>query len=64
MVRLDAVGYAIKKAGTSCFMIPETFDIHRRLARRAQSHGMEVLVEIHSHYRDADRDREAGRVGL
>ena len=25
-VRLDAVGYAVKKAGTSCFMIPETFD--------------------------------------
>ena len=25
MVRLDAAGYAIKKAGTSCFMIPETF---------------------------------------
>jgi sucrose phosphorylase len=26
MVRLDAVGYAIKKPGTSCFMMPETFD--------------------------------------
>ena len=25
-ISLDAVGYAIKKAGTSCFMIPETFD--------------------------------------
>lgn len=25
LIRLDAVGYAIKKAGTSCFMIPETF---------------------------------------
>lgn len=24
-IRLDAAGYAIKKAGTSCFMIPETF---------------------------------------
>ncbi len=51
MVRLDAVGYAIKKPGTSCFMIPETFDFIAELARRAQSHGMEVLVEIHSHYR-------------
>ena len=28
MVRLDAVGYAIKKAGTSCFMIPETLSFH------------------------------------
>ena len=26
MIRLDAVGYAIKKAGTTCFMLPETFD--------------------------------------
>ena len=25
-IRLDAAGYAIKKPGTSCFMIPETFD--------------------------------------
>ena len=25
LIRLDAVGYAIKKPGTSCFMIPETF---------------------------------------
>ena len=25
MVRLDAVGYAIKKAGESCFMMPETY---------------------------------------
>jgi len=25
VIRLDAVGFAIKKAGTSCFMIPETF---------------------------------------
>ena len=24
-IRLDAVGFAVKKAGTSCFMIPETF---------------------------------------
>ena len=51
VVRLDAVGYAVKKAGTSCFMIPETFAFIDRLARRAQSLGMEVLVEIHSHYR-------------
>ena len=30
MIRLDAAGYAIKKPGTSCFMIPETFSLHRR----------------------------------
>src|SRR5690606_26607577 len=50
MVRLDAVGYAIKKPGTSCFMIPETFDFIRRFSQRAKALGLEVLVEIHSYY--------------
>jgi sucrose phosphorylase len=50
MIRLDAVGYAIKKPGTSCFMIPETFDFIAELTERAHAHGIEVLVEIHSHY--------------
>ena len=51
MIRLDAVGYAIKKPGTSCFMIPETFDFIAALTRQANAMGMEVLVEIHSYYR-------------
>jgi sucrose phosphorylase len=50
MIRLDAVGYAIKKPGTSCFMIPETFAFIAELTSRARAFGMEVLVEIHSHY--------------
>lgn len=50
MIRLDAVGYAIKKAGTSCFMIAETFDFIDQLTNYAHSLGIEVLVEIHSHY--------------
>jgi sucrose phosphorylase len=50
MVRLDAVGYAIKKAGTSCFMIPDTYRFVASLASEAQALGIEVLVEIHSHY--------------
>ncbi|MDP9901880.1 sucrose phosphorylase [Variovorax ginsengisoli] len=49
-IRLDAAGYAIKKAGTSCFMIPETFDFIETLSQEARSLGMEVLVEIHSYY--------------
>jgi sucrose phosphorylase len=50
MIRLDAVGYAIKKPGTSCFMIPETFKFIAELTSKAHSLGIEVLVEIHSHY--------------
>jgi sucrose phosphorylase len=51
MVRLDAVGYAIKKRGTSCFMLPETFDFIAAFAAEARALGIEVLVEIHSYYR-------------
>jgi len=51
MVRLDAVGYAVKKAGSSCFMIPETLTFIEALARQAATLGIEVLVEIHSHFR-------------
>ncbi|MBN8487175.1 MAG: sucrose phosphorylase [Burkholderiales bacterium] len=51
MVRLDAVGYAIKKAGDSCFMMPETFAFIDRFAAEAKALGIEVLVEIHSYYR-------------
>jgi sucrose phosphorylase len=51
MVRLDAVGYAIKKPGTSCFMMPETFDFIDEFAASAKAKGLEVLVEVHSYYR-------------
>lgn len=51
LVRLDAVGYAVKKAGTSCFMIPETFAFIESLAQQAETLEMEVLVEIHSYFR-------------
>lgn len=51
MVRLDAVGYAIKKAGRNCFMMPETFEFIGQFAARARELGLEVLVEIHSYYK-------------
>jgi sucrose phosphorylase len=51
MVRLDAVGYAIKKAGRSCFMMPETFEFIGAFGARARELGLEVLVEIHSYYK-------------
>jgi len=51
IIRLDAVGYAIKKAGQSCFMMPETFEFIAAFSSRAQRLGLQVLVEIHSYYR-------------
>jgi sucrose phosphorylase len=50
-IRLDAVGYAIKKAGTSCFMLAETFAFIDRFSQRARNVGLEVLVEVHCYYR-------------
>ena len=50
MVRLDAVGYAIKKAGASCFMMAETFAFIDEFAAAARQRGIEVLVEIHAYY--------------
>jgi sucrose phosphorylase len=51
MVRLDAIGYAVKKSGSSCFMLPETFAFIDTLTQQAKALGIEVLVEIHSYYR-------------
>ncbi len=51
-IRLDAAGYAIKKPGTSCFMIPEAFDFVAGLTARAHALGIEVLVEIHAYHQD------------
>ncbi|NNL81057.1 MAG: sucrose phosphorylase [Flavobacteriaceae bacterium] len=51
MIRLDAAGYAIKKPGTSCFMIEETFEFIDELSEKARSRGIEILVEIHSYYK-------------
>ncbi|MBA6262671.1 sucrose phosphorylase [Colwellia sp. Bg11-12] len=50
MIRLDAAGYALKKAGTSCFMLDETFEFIDELSRIANKLGIETLVEIHSYY--------------
>ena len=50
LIRLDAAGYAIKKPGTSCFMIKESFDFIDHLAKQANSKGMTTLAEIHTHH--------------
>jgi sucrose phosphorylase len=49
-IRMDAVGYAIKKRASTCFMIPETFEFIATLSEQARQLGIEVLVEVHSYY--------------
>ncbi len=51
VVRMDAVGYAVKTPGTRSFMTPETFAFIASLTDEARGLGLEVLVEVHSHWR-------------
>ncbi len=50
MVRLDAIGYVVKKAGTSCFMTPQTHEFIGELAEGVRARGMVPLLEIHAHH--------------
>ncbi len=50
LVRLDAVGYAVKTRGTSCFMTSETYEFMAELADWCRTLGMQVLAETHTHY--------------
>jgi sucrose 6(F)-phosphate phosphorylase len=48
IVRLDAVGYVVKKPGTSCFMVePEIYEFLDWLSDEAASFGLTLLPEIH-----------------
>jgi sucrose phosphorylase len=48
-VRLDAVGYMVKRAGTSCFMVqPETDELLAWLEGVAGRHGITLLPEVHA----------------
>jgi sucrose 6(F)-phosphate phosphorylase len=51
IVRLDAVGYVVKKPGTSCFYVePEIDEFMKWIADLADSLGIELLPEVHSHF--------------
>lgn len=51
IVRLDAVGYVIKKLGTSCFFVePEIYEFLDWILELANSLDIELLPEVHSHY--------------
>ncbi len=48
IVRLDAVGYVVKKAGTSCFMVePEIWEVMDWLRDVAEKLGLAILPEVH-----------------
>ncbi|CAL8974650.1 Sucrose phosphorylase [Cellulomonas sp. T2.31MG-18] len=51
MLRLDAVGYTGKEAGTDCFMTPSAHALTDRITAYAHERGAQVLVEVHGHYR-------------
>lgn len=53
MVRLDAIGYAVKTAGSSCFLTTETDAFIADLAREANGLGLGVLTEVHAPHRYA-----------
>ncbi|MBT6358522.1 MAG: hypothetical protein HOJ58_10495 [Chloroflexi bacterium] len=51
IVRLDAVGYVIKKPGTTCFFIePEIYQFLDWITELANSLDIELLPEVHAHY--------------
>lgn len=51
VIRLDAVGYVIKKPGTSCFFVePEIYEVLAWLRAAADRHGVVLLPELHSRY--------------
>lgn len=49
LLRLDAIAYVIKKAGTSCFFVePEFYDFLNWIKRQAETVGIELLLEVHA----------------
>ncbi len=51
IVRLDAVGYVIKKPGTSFFFVePEVYKFMEWITKVAEPLGIELLPEVHAHY--------------
>jgi sucrose phosphorylase len=61
IVRLDAVGYVVKKPGTSCFMVePEIYEFLDWVTEEAAARGLTVLPEVHDTYATHRRLSEHG----
>ncbi len=50
LIRLDAVAYTGKVAGTTCFMTEESARLVERISTYAHDRGAQVLLEIHGHF--------------
>ena len=56
IVRLDAVGYVVKKPGTSCFMVePDIYDFLEWITSTAAELGLMALPEVHDRYPTHER---------
>ncbi len=61
IIRLDAVGYVIKKAGTNCFMVePEIYAFLDWIVDVADGLGLVLLPEIHDHHRTHEAMAQRG----
>ncbi|MBA4320455.1 MAG: sucrose phosphorylase [Flavobacterium sp.] len=61
IVRLDAVGYVIKKLGTSCFFVePDIYKFLAWIYKLAGSLNIEILPEIHAEYQTQFRLAKEG----
>jgi len=60
-VRLDAVGYVVKKPGTNCFMVePEIYKFLYWISELALFMDIEVLPEVHANYKTQFKLAEHG----
>jgi sucrose phosphorylase len=61
IIRLDAVGYVIKKRGTSCFFVEPEIDAYLEWIRNlANAFDIEILPEIHAEYEIQSRLAQKG----
>ncbi|MBN1438008.1 MAG: sucrose phosphorylase [Anaerolineales bacterium] len=61
IVRLDAIGYLVKKPGTDCFFVePEIFQFLEWIQGAASSLGIDVLPEVHARKEIQHRLAEKG----
>ena len=61
MIRLDAIGFVVKKPGTSCFFVePEIYDFLKWISETANALGIELLPEVHAHHSIQSKLAEKG----